>query len=59
VLHLGESGARIGFVGPAFRVPYDVQAAADGTVYVLEAGPAGRVRRVSPDGRVSTVSRPG
>ena len=57
VVHLSASGARLGLVGPAFQTPYDVEAAPGGVVYVLEAGPAGRVRRVAPNGTVTTVSR--
>jgi sugar lactone lactonase YvrE len=57
VVHLSASGARIGVVGPVFGLPYDVQAAAGGVAYVLEAGPVGWLRRVAPDGRVTTVSR--
>jgi hypothetical protein len=38
-------------------LPYDVEAAGDGVVYVLEAGPIGYVRRIAPDGTMTTVSR--
>jgi streptogramin lyase len=57
VVHLTASGARIGFVGPVFALPYDVAAAESGVIYVLEAGPVGWLRRVAPDGTVTTVSR--
>jgi sugar lactone lactonase YvrE len=57
VVHLSASGSRIGVVGPAFATPYDVEAAPGGVTYVLEAGPAGRIRRVAADGTVTTVSR--
>ena len=57
VVHLAASGSRIGFVGPVFATPYDVEAAPGGVSYVLEAGPAGRIRRVAADGTVTTVSR--
>ena len=50
-------GTRIGFVGPVFSTAYDVEAAPGGVTYVLEAGPAGRIRRVAADGTVTTVSR--
>jgi glucose/arabinose dehydrogenase len=56
VVHLGASGSRIGFVGPVFAAPYDVEAVPGGVSYVLEAGPAGRIRRVAADGTVTTVS---
>jgi streptogramin lyase len=57
VVHLSASGTRLGFVGPTFGLPYDVQAAPGGVVYVLESGPVGYIRRVAPDGTVTTVSR--
>ena len=57
LLHLSPSGDRIGFVGPAFRTPYDVEAAPDGTVYLLGAGPSGRIKRIAPNGTVTTISR--
>jgi streptogramin lyase len=57
IVRLSPTGARLGFVGPAFVLPYDVQAAPGGGVYVLEAGPTGYVRRVAPNGSVTTVSR--
>ncbi|HSS81416.1 MAG TPA: hypothetical protein VLK24_09495 [Gaiellaceae bacterium] len=57
VVHLTSSGTRIGFVGPVFAITYDVEAAPGGVAYVLEAGPAGRIRRVAADGTVTTVSR--
>ena len=57
VVHLAPSGARMGLVGPVFTIAYDVEAAPGGVTYVLEAGPAGRIRRVAADGTVTTVSR--
>ena len=57
LLHLSPSGDRIGFVGPVFRTPYDVEAAPDGAVYLLEAGPSGRIKRIAPNGTVTTISR--
>ena len=57
VVRLSASGARIGFVGPVFGLPYDVETAAGGVAYVLEAGPVGWLRRVAADGTVTTVSR--
>ena len=59
VVHLTPSGTRIGFVGRVFATAYDVEAAPGGVTYVLEAGPAGRIRRVAADGTVTTVSRRG
>ncbi len=57
LLRLSASGASLGFFGPAFGDPYDVEVADGGVAYVLEAGPTGWVRRVAPDGTVTTVSR--
>ena len=57
IVHLSAAGARLGLVGPAFDLPYDVEVAGDGVVYVLEAGPIGHVRRVATDGTVTTLSR--
>jgi streptogramin lyase len=57
VVHLTATGTRLRLVGPSFQTPYDVEVAPDGVVYVLEAGPAGRIKRVAPDGTVTTVSR--
>ena len=57
VVHLAPSGARLGLVGPVFTIAYDLAAAPGGVTYVLEAGPAGRIRRVAADGTVTTVSR--
>jgi sugar lactone lactonase YvrE len=59
IVHLAGSGTRIGFVGPVFGLPYDVEAGDGGVVYVLESGPVGRLRRIAPDGTVTTVSGPG
>jgi hypothetical protein len=57
IVRLNASGARIGFFGPVFGLPYDVEATADGGAYLLEAGPLGRLRRIAPNGTVTTVSR--
>jgi NHL repeat len=57
VVRLGPSGARLGFLGPAFTNPYDVEVAPGGIVYLLQAGPTGFIRRIAPDGTVTTVSR--
>jgi hypothetical protein len=39
-----------------FSEPFGVAAAADGTVYVSDAGGADRIRRVTPDGFVVTIA---
>src|SRR5215204_4071743 len=57
VVHLTPSGERIGFVGGTFAIAYDVAVAPDGVVYVLEAGPSGRIKRVARDGTTTTVAR--
>jgi streptogramin lyase len=50
------TGARLGDVGPAFNDPYDVEVGADGTVFVLETAESGTIKRIAPDGSVSTLS---
>jgi sugar lactone lactonase YvrE len=57
VIHFDSSGVRIGAVGPAFNQPNDVEVAADGTLFVLETGASGRLRRIAPDGTVTTIGR--
>jgi len=57
VVRLSPSGARLGFLGPSFTIPYDVEAAPGGVAYLLQAGPTGFIRRIAPDGTVTTVSR--
>jgi streptogramin lyase len=56
VVHLSASGARLGFVGPAFAIPYDVEVGS-GVAYLLDAGPTGHIRRIAPNGAVTTISR--
>jgi streptogramin lyase len=56
VVRLAPTGTRLGLVGPAFAVPYDVEVGG-GVTYVLDAGPLGYIRRIAPDGTVTTVSR--
>lgn len=57
VVRVSPSGAILGPLGPAFSVPYDVEVAGNGVAYLLDAGPIGHVRRIAPDGTVTTVSR--
>jgi hypothetical protein len=54
--HLSATGTRLGFVGPAFAIPYDVEVGS-GVTYLLDAGPTGHVRRIAPNGAVTTISR--
>lgn len=52
----GSSGGADGFAGSAqFREPEGLAVAADGTVYVAEPY-AYRIRKIAPDGRVSTLA---
>ena len=57
VVRLAPTGARLGYLGPGFVNASDVEAAPDGTAYLLQAGSTGRIRRITPDGSVTTVSR--
>ncbi len=54
--HYSATGTRLGDVGPVFNDPYDVEVAGDGTVFVLETAESGTIKRVAPDGSVSTLS---
>jgi sugar lactone lactonase YvrE len=56
VVRLSGAGARLGFLGPEFFNPYDVEVTAGGVAYLLQAGPAGRVSRIAPNGTVTTIS---
>ena len=56
VVRLGAAGGRLDFLGPAFAIPYDVEAASGGIAYLLQAGPTGFIRRIAADGSVTTVS---
>ena len=57
VVRVSPAGAILGPLGPAFSTAYDVEVGADGVAYLLQAGPAGYIRRIAPDGTVTTVSR--
>jgi sugar lactone lactonase YvrE len=53
----GVAGARDGEIRRArFSEPFGIAAAPDGTVYIADAGRAQRIRRISPQGYVSTVA---
>lgn len=56
----GTSGTS-GDGGPATAArldqPADVVATPDGTVYIIQSGATGRIRRVAPSGMISTVAR--
>lgn len=57
VLRLDPTGRRRRAVGPGFTDPYALTRAADGTVYALDVGPAGLIRRIAPGGASSVVAR--
>src|SRR5215213_4187552 len=40
----------------SFSDPYAVAVAADGTIYVADAGESNRIRKISPDGNVTTLA---
>lgn len=53
----GTAGMRDGDATRArFSDPFGVASAADGSIYVADAGDAQRVRRIAPDGVVSTLA---
>jgi sugar lactone lactonase YvrE len=53
----GVSGMRDGDADHArFSDPFGVASGADGSLYVADAGDAQRIRRIAPDGVVSTVA---
>jgi streptogramin lyase len=56
VMHLNSGGKRLGFVGKVFEDPYDVELAPGRVVYVVESLAVGDLRRVAPNGTVTTVS---
>jgi streptogramin lyase len=57
VARYSSAGARLGNVGPTFNDPYDLAVARDGTVYVVDTALKGTIRRIAPDGSVSTIGR--
>jgi sugar lactone lactonase YvrE len=58
VVHLSAAGTPLGVAGgSAFADPYDVEAAADGSLFVVDTAESGRIRRIAPDGTVTTLSR--
>jgi sugar lactone lactonase YvrE len=58
VLRFSASGQRLGAIGPRFNDPYALTLAADGTVYAIEAGSRGFIRRIARDGTSSVVTGP-
>jgi len=55
IARLSGAGKRLGFVGPRFADPYALSVAKDGTVYALDLGVTGIIRRIAPDGASSVV----
>jgi sugar lactone lactonase YvrE len=55
IARYNASGKRLGFVGPRFHDPYALSVAKDGTVYALDLGVAGIIRRIAPSGTTSVV----
>jgi len=58
IIHYSASGERLGVVGPRFGDTYALSAAADGTVYAVDLGGPGLIRRIAPDGTASVVAGP-
>ena len=53
----GQAGFRDGDAAVArFSDPFGVAVAPDGTIYIADAGDSQRIRRISPQGMVSTVA---
>ncbi|MDT7689099.1 MAG: hypothetical protein QOE46_1858 [Acidobacteriota bacterium] len=53
----GEPGLSEGIAsGAHFSDPFGVAVAADGTIYVADAGEADRIRKLTPQGEVSTLA---
>lgn len=57
IVHYSASGERLGVVGPRFADTYALSVAADGTVYAVDLGGLGIIRRIAPDGTASVVTR--
>jgi YtkA-like/NHL repeat len=57
IVRLMIDGRRLGLVGRKFGDPYDVEAAPDGSLYVVDTSAAGSLYRVSRDGKSTVVSR--
>jgi sugar lactone lactonase YvrE len=55
IVHYSASGVRLGVVGPRFADTYALSVAVDGTVYAVDLGGRGIIRRIAPDGTASVV----
>jgi len=58
IVRFSASGGRLGFVGPRFGDTYALSVATDGTVYAVDLGGTGIIRRIAPDGTASVVPGP-
>ena len=58
IVRFDASGRRLGVVGPRLNDPYAIAIARDGTIYAVEPGPSGFIRRIRPDGSSSVVPQP-
>jgi sugar lactone lactonase YvrE len=56
VVRFSADGTRVGFVGPTFRTPYGLATDDEGGLYVAEATEDGHIRRVTANGKVTTLS---
>lgn len=53
----GSSGDRGSATAARLDVPVDVAVTTNGTLFIVQTGAAGRVRRVDPSGRIETILR--
>ncbi|HJQ50157.1 MAG TPA: hypothetical protein VJ838_06580 [Gaiellaceae bacterium] len=56
IVHYSAVGERLGVVGPRFADAYALSVAADGTVYAVDLGGRGIIRRIASDGTASVVT---
>jgi streptogramin lyase len=56
ILHLAAGGRRLGYLRPTFGDPYALALAPGGVIYVVDTAETGYIRRIAPDGTVTTVS---
>lgn len=56
IVHYSASGERLGVVGPFFGDTYALSVAEDGTVFAVDLGGRGIIRRIAPDGTTSVVT---
>jgi streptogramin lyase len=56
IVRFDSSGQRLGVVGPRLNDPCALALAVDGTIYALEPGVTGFIRRIAPGGTSSVVT---